>query len=134
MIWNSSNTWESIQNNRTHFLPEFKSNSTETFREILPHKTRFLTMLHIEFISHNVFSGSYYKIILHNFSEFISNNIDSSRVTNKQYCKIILFYINFYQTKLTFSELLSNNTDFFHKRCTRKYLFYELILNFYWLG
>ena len=59
-----------------------------------------------EFISHITFSGSYYKITPHVFSEFIPNNIDTSRVTTKQYSTIIL--------TLTFS-------DFFQWRCIRQY-------------
>ena len=59
-----------------------------------------------EFISHITFSGSYYKIIPHVFSEFIRNNIDTSRVTTKQYSTIIF--------TLTFS-------DFFQWRCIRQY-------------
>ena len=116
LLWNNSGTFrELIQNNTTHFLSEFISNNTESFREILPHKALF-GRVHIkqywhvrrvttkqyhtyfsEFISHKTFSGSYYEIILYIFSEFISKNIDNSRATTKQYCKIILFY----QTKLT---------------------------------
>ena len=87
-----------------------------------------------EFISHNISSGSYHKIILHISSEFISNNIGTSRVTTKQYYEIILFY-NFLSNKNDiFRELLWNITDFFHRRCTKKYFFLrcELILNFYW--
>ena len=88
--------------------------------EILPHKTPFVRV-HIkhyrhfrratnkqyhthffEFISHNTFSGSYYKIRLNIFSEFIPTNINTTRVATKQYCKIILF-----------CKVLSNKTDIF---------------------
>ena len=50
------------------------------------------------------FLGSFYKIILHIFTEFISNNADTSRVTTKPYCKIILF-----------CKFLSNETDILRK-------------------
>ena len=42
--------------------------------------------------------------------EIHKNNIDNSRVTNKQNCKKY-FPKSFYQTKLTFSELLINTKD-----------------------
>ena len=116
--WNNSDTFsELIQNNTAHFLSEFISHNTETFRVIPPHKTLFLRA-HIKpywhfpivnskqyyahfsgFISHDTFSGSYYKIILCIFSAFISNNIDTPRVTTKQYCKF-----------------LSNETDIFRQK------------------
>ena len=85
------------QNNTTHFVSEFISNNTETFREIPPHKTLFVRVhikqywhfrrvttkqyyLHSpEFISHNTLSGSNYEIILHIFSEFMSNNTETFR-------------------------------------------------------
>ena len=130
-----------MQNNTTHFLSEFISNNTETFREILPHKAPFVRV-HIkqywhfrraatkqyftnfsEFIWHNTISGSYYKMILHIFSEFISNNIDTSIVTTKHYSKIILF-CKFYQTKMRFSESCGQMLQiFFHRGCTRQYFF-----------
>ena len=50
-------------------------------------------------------SGSYYKIRQYIFSEFISNNIGTFRVTNKQCCKIILFFLFF----------ISNETDILRK-------------------
>ena len=94
---------ESLRNT-THSLSEFISHNTETFREILLHKTLFIRA-HIkqywhflrvttkqyythfsEFISHNTFSKSYHKIIIHIFSVFIS-----TKVTTKKYSKIILF-------------------------------------------
>ena len=67
----------------------------------------------LEFISHNTFSGSYNKIILHNFSESISNNIDTSKVTPKQYSKIILFYNSLSNLTDIFRELLPNTTNSF---------------------
>ena len=46
--WNNSDTFrELIQNNTTHFLSEFISNSTEIFKEILPHKA-FSVRVHIK--------------------------------------------------------------------------------------
>ena len=41
-LCNSDNFRELIQNNTTHFLSEFISNNTDTFREILSHKTLFV--------------------------------------------------------------------------------------------
>ena len=55
-------------------------------------------------------------------SEFISNNIDTSRVATKQYRKIILFYKLSNQTDI-FRELLPNSADFFFRRCIRQYFF-----------
>ena len=123
-----------MQNNTTHFLSEFISNNTETFREILPHKAPFVRV-HIkqywhfrraatkqyftnfsEFIWHNTISGSYYKMILHIFSEFISNNIDTSIVTTKNYSKIILFCKFSSNENEIFRELRPNATDFFPQR------------------
>ena len=99
------------QNDSTHFLSEFISNNTETFRDILLHKTLFVRH-HIkhywyfrgdttkqyyshlsEFTSHITFSGSYYKAILHIFSELISNNIDTFRVTAKPEVEIWFLWL-----------------------------------------
>ena len=55
-------------------------------------------------------------------SEFISNKIDTSRVTTKHYCNIILFYKFSNETDI-FRELLPNTTDVFHRRCTKQYFF-----------
>ena len=130
-------------------MSEFISSNTETFREIQLHKTLFVRVhikqywhfprvstkhyyIHFsDIISQNTFSGSYYQTTLHIFLEFISNNIDTSRVTTKQYCKIILFYkflLN--STTDVFKELLTNTTDFFHRRCTKQYFLVsvELVL------
>ena len=120
-IWNNFDTFRAlIQDNTTHFFSEFILNNIETFRETLPHKTP--VRVHVnqnwhfwraaikqhdthfsEFISHKTFPESYYKMKLHIFSEFLSNNIYTYRVTTKQYCKIILFY-TFLSKKLIFSE------------------------------
>ena len=85
-----------------------------------------------EFISHNTFSGSYYKIILRIFSEFRLNNINTSRVTSKQYCKTILFYKFLSNETDIFRELLPITTDFFRIPDNTSFsLRCELILNLY---
>ena len=62
-------------------------------------------------------------MILRIFSEFIPNNIDTSRVTTKRFCKIILFW-NFLTNKTDiFRELLPNTTDLFPRICIGQYLF-----------
>ena len=86
-----------------------------------------------EFILHNAFSRSYCKIILHISAESVSNNIDTSRVTTRQYYKIILFY-KFLPNETDIVRELPPNTTFstedvpdnasFSLRC-------ELILDLY---
>ena len=60
---------------------------------------------------------------MHIFSEFISHNIDTTRVTSKQYCKTILFYKYLLNDTDIFRELLLITTDLFHISCTRQYFF-----------
>ena len=50
-------------------------------------------------------------------------NIDTSKVTNKQYYKIILFKKFLSNKTNIFRELLPNTTDYFQKNCTRQYFF-----------
>ena len=59
------------------------------------------------------------------FWEFVSNNIDTSTDTNKQYCKIILFYKFLSNKTGIFRELLPYSTNFFHRRCTRQYFVFS---------
>ena len=71
-----------IQNNTTLIFSEFISNYTDIFGELLPNSTTHAKHFS-EFLSHNAFSVSYFKIMLHIFSEFISQNICTCRVTTK---------------------------------------------------
>ena len=57
-------------------------------------------------------------MILHIFSAFISNNIDTFSVTAKQYLKIIIFERFLSHETDIFGELPPNTTYFFHGRCT----------------
>ena len=107
-IWNNSDTFIELTQDNTHFLSEFISNNIYWYFQRVTIKQYYT--LFSEFILHNTFSGSYYKKTLHIFAEFTSNNIYTSRVTTKQYYKIILFSIIFYQTK-----------HFHTTRCTTQY-------------
>ena len=55
---------------------------------------------------------SLWKIIPHIFSEFISNNIDSSRIATKKYRKIILIY-DFVSNEIDICSELLPNTKLF---------------------
>ena len=58
--------------------------------------------------------------------EIHKNNIDTFRITNKQYYKIILFW-KFLSTETDiFRELLPNITNFLQEKCTRQYLFPQI--------
>ena len=76
-IWNNSDPFTELIENIRHILPEFISNNTETFREILPQRILFVRVhikqshyqsvttkqYYIHFpviISNNTFSPSYY--------------------------------------------------------------------------
>ena len=55
--------------------------------------------------------------------EIQESNIETVRVTNKQYY-IIILYLKFLSNKIDiFRELMPNTTDFFQENCTRQYLF-----------
>ena len=154
-IWNNFDTFRAlIQDNTMHFFSEFVSDNIETFRERLSHKTP--VRVHVnqnwhfwratikqyhthfsEFISHKAFPESYYKMKLHIFSEFLSNNIYTYRVTTKQYCKIILFYKFLSNKTHIFRELLPNILQTFSTEDvpdnTSFSLKCEPIPNLYWL-
>ena len=74
-----------------------------------------------ELIPHNTFSGRYYKKILHISSEFLSNNTDTSKLTNSTVQTVLYTFLS-NKTDI-FRELLPNTTDFFHRICTRKHFF-----------
>ena len=135
------------------FLSEFISSNTETFRKILLHKTLF-TRVHIkqywhfwrvntkqyythfsEFISHNIFLASHYKITLHVFSELYRTILKPPELLPNSTVKIILFKFLSNKTDI-FRELLPNTSDCFHRRSTRQYFFLSQMwtLNLYWLG
>ena len=133
---NSGTFRELIQNNTTNFLSEFISNNKDTFRDILPNKALF-PRVHMsqhwhfqsittkqyythfsEFISRNKVSRSYYKIVLHIFGEFISNNIDTYRFTTKEFYNTtfqtkVKFWESYWQILHSFStEIVPDNTSF----------------------
>ena len=87
-IWNNSDTFnELIQHSTTHFCHNLYITILTLW------DSYYQTTLHtfLSFYITKYISGSCYKIILHIFSGFISNNIHVSRVTTKHYYKIILF-------------------------------------------
>ena len=107
LIWNNSDTFRvSIENNPTCFFSKFISNnSVHTTQGIFFVKVRVKQYWHFQRVTtkqyYTHFSGSCYKTYfqgvtikryyaLYIFSKLISNNIDTSRVTTKQYCEIIL--------------------------------------------
>ena len=65
-----------------------------------------------EFVAHNTFPRSNYKIKLYTIWEFILNNNGTSTVITKQYYKVILFYKFLSNKTDIFRELHPNTTDF----------------------
>ena len=94
----------------------------------------YQTILHIFFRVH--ITQYTFRELLHIFSEFISNNIDTSRATTKQYYKIILFYKFLSNESDIFRELLPDITDFFQGRCIRQYFFLSQMWTYFksWLN
>ena len=62
--------------------------------------------------------------------EIHENNIETSRVTKKQYYKIILFQKLLLNETDIFRELLLNTTDFPKGNCTRQYFFLSQMLTY----
>ena len=67
-----------------------KTSCQSSYKTILTFSVSYYQIILHKFLF-GTFLGSFYKIILHIFTEFISNNADTSRVSTKPYCKIILF-------------------------------------------
>ena len=119
-------------------LPERYHHTIRFLSEVIKKYWRFqkvtikqcYTNCTILLILHNTFSGSYCKIILHSVSEFISNTIYNSRITTKQYYKMLLFY-KFLSNKTDIvRELLPNYRRFSPDEtwwCTRELLFLSQI-------
>ena len=83
-----------------------------------------------EFISRNKVSRSYYKLVLHIFGEFISNNIDTYRFTTKE------FYNTTFKQRWNFEKATGKYYTHFPQKLYQTILLslslrYELVLNLY---
>ena len=101
------------------FFSEFISNNTNTFRELLPNKSKNIFRVHIKYYWHfqGVISKQYYTLFQ------TSSNTDIFRVTGKQY------YTLFQTSSNTdiFRELLANNTTHFSRVYIKQYWHFQRI-------